>query len=169
MRHRLQGRKLGRTTAHRKAMFSNLITSFFTYGRIYTTVAKAKEARSIAEKLITRAKKGGLHNFRYILSILHNKDITKKLLSDIAGRFADRGGGYTRIIRLGGSRWDGEGRGEFAANRLNDNAKRAILELVVKKTADEEKVGAGLLDKGEAELKKLKEEKTGKKKAVAKK
>src|SRR3990167_3003745 len=102
MRHRLSGRKLGRTTAHRKAMFSNMLNSFFTYGRIYTTVAKAKETRRLAEKLITRAKKGGLHNFRYILSTLRNVDITKKLTSDIAGRFADRNGGYTRILRLGG-------------------------------------------------------------------
>jgi len=138
MRHKLKGRKLGRTSEHRTALGKNLVSSLFTYGRIFTTVEKAKEFRSLAEKLITKAKKGGLDNYRFAISILQNREIVRKLFRDIAPRFVDRPGGYTRVIRLGGSRWDGEGKGKYASNRLGDNGRRAIFELVVKKSPNEE-------------------------------
>jgi large subunit ribosomal protein L17 len=159
MRHRLKGRKLGRTTAHRKAMIRNMIISLFTYGRITTTLEKAKECRRLAERLITRAKKGGLSNIRYTFSILQDKKIVKKLFQHIAPRFADTPGGYTRILKLGGCRWDRKGLGEWAANRLGDNAKRVVFELVKRQEREEEMYLAGIGEKAEAELAKLRAEK----------
>ncbi|AZR74746.1 50S ribosomal protein L17 [Anoxybacter fermentans] len=109
-------RKLGRTTAHRKAMFANLITSLFRHGRVETTLMKAKDARSIAEKLITAAKKGDLHSRRQVMRIIKDKDVVAKLFDSIGPKYADRPGGYTRIIKLG--------------PRRGDAAEMAILELV---------------------------------------
>ena len=143
MRHRLKGRKLGRTTAHRQALERNLVQSLFIYGRVITTVEKAKEFRGRAERLITLAKKGGLANFRRILRTVQSPAIAKKIVDDVAKRFADRPGGYTRVVKLGGSRWDGDGRGAIAFNRLGDGGKRAYWELVVRKDADEEQRLAG--------------------------
>lgn len=144
MRHRLAGRKLGRPQSHRKALAGNLLNSLFLYGRILTTISKAKEFRPMAEKLITRAKKGGLANMRIAFATLQQKNIVKKLFEDIAPRFADRKGGYTRIVRLGGSRWDGKDKGKWAARRLGDNGERAIFELLVTKERDEELKLAGI-------------------------
>ncbi len=168
MRHRLKGRKLGRTTAHRQALERNLVQSLFIYGRVITTVEKAKEFRGRAERLITLAKKGGLANFRRILRTVQNPDIAKKIVDDVAKRFADRPGGYTRVIKLGGSRWDGDGRGLYAFNRLGDNGKKAIWELVVHKDKDEEAkaAGVGKAAKDAAEAKQV-EKKSGKKAAAA--
>ena len=143
MRHRLKGRKLGRTTAHREALERNIVSSLFLNGRIATTVEKAKEFRGTAEHLITLAKRGGLANFRRILSVVHDRKIARKIIEDVAKRFTDRPGGYTRVIKLGGSRWDGDGRGAIAFNRLGDGGKRAYWELVVRKDADEEQRLAG--------------------------
>ncbi|MDP6957716.1 MAG: 50S ribosomal protein L17 [Planctomycetota bacterium] len=150
MRHRLKGRKLGRTTAHRKAMSRNLVTSLFVYGRVTTTVEKAKELRGMAEKLITLGKKAAdsegvtrLAFFRRILQSISDKDVARKIINDIAPRFADRKGGYTRVIKLGGCRWDGQGRGTWAHNRLGDNGSKAIFELVVKQEREEEMKLAG--------------------------
>lgn len=144
MRHRLKGRKLGRPMSQRALLARNLVNSLFIYGRIVTTVEKAKEFRSVAEKLITRAKKGGLANYRHVLSVLPDREVARKLFKDIAPRFSDRNGGYTRIIRLGGNRWDGKAKGQWAANRLGDNGARAIFELVVQKTREEELKAAGI-------------------------
>jgi large subunit ribosomal protein L17 len=121
MRHRKRGRHLGRTSAHRTAMRRNLIGNLFMEERVRTTPAKAKEVRSMAEKLITLGKKGGLANFRRAHSLLGDKyaDITRKLFEDIAPRYADRPGGYTRILHL-----------SITANRLGDNAPQVIMELV---------------------------------------
>lgn len=99
MRHMKQGRKLGRNATHRLALMRNLARALFEHGRIITTVEKAKEARRFIEPLITKAKKGGLHNRRLVLSELPDRDIVKKLFDEIAPRFADRPGGYTRIIK----------------------------------------------------------------------
>jgi large subunit ribosomal protein L17 len=144
MRHRLKGRKLGRTTAHRQALERNLVQSLFIYGRVITTVEKAKEFRGRAERLITLAKKGGLANFRRILRTVQSPEIAKKIVDDVAKRFTDRPGGYTRVVKLGGSRWDGDGRGLYAFNRLGDNGRKAIWELVVRKDKDEEAKAAGI-------------------------
>ena len=116
MRHRVHGRKLGRTSSHRKAMFRNQLTALFTHERIITTVAKAKDLRPQAERMVTLARTGTLANRRRILSSVSDKEVVEKLFSDIAPRFADRPGGYTRIMRLG--------------RRHGDGAEMAIIEFV---------------------------------------
>ena len=116
MRHRKSGRKLGRTSAHREAMFRNMVTSLFEHERIVTTAEKAKEVRPIAEKMITLAKRGDLHARRQALSYLTSKDTVAKLFDQISTQFADRNGGYTRIIKTG--------------VRKGDAATMAIIELV---------------------------------------
>ena len=116
MRHLVKGRKLRRTTAHREALLRNLVTSLFDKERIKTTVAKAKEAKPLAEKLITLGKKGTLHARRQALAVLYKEDTAVRLFDVIAPRFSERPGGYTRVIKLG--------------PRLGDGAEMAILELV---------------------------------------
>ena len=143
MRHKVKGRKLGRTTEHRRAMTRNLVRSLFTYGRIITTLEKAKDCRKPAEHLITLAKRGGLTNLRRITSFVNDREVGKKIAGEVCDRFKERKGGYTRIIRLGGNRWDGEGRGKFAANRLGDNGSRVYFELVERKDREEEMFLAG--------------------------
>jgi len=101
MRHNKSGRRLGRTTSHRVAMFRNMVTSFLTHERIVTTDAKAKELRPIAEKMITLGKKGDLHAIRQAASYIRDKGTVTKLFSAIAPRYKERSGGYTRIIKLG--------------------------------------------------------------------
>lgn len=107
MRHRVQGRKLGRTTAHRKAMFRNQLNALFTHERIITTVAKAKELRPLAERVVTLARTASLPARRRILRLVPDKELVARLFDDIAPRFADRPGGYTRILRIGRRRGDG--------------------------------------------------------------
>lgn len=116
MRHRNSGRKLGRTSSHREAMFRNMVTSLFEHERIVTTTPKAKEARRIADKMITLAKRGDLHAKRQALSYIRSKDIVAKLFDVIQLKFIGRNGGYTRIIQTG--------------VRQGDAAAMAILELV---------------------------------------
>jgi large subunit ribosomal protein L17 len=133
MRHGKKWRKLGRKDSHYKLMGRNLMASLFKYERIITTEEKAKEFRPQAEKLITMAKDYSLHHYRLVISRLQHEDIVSKLFKEIAPRFKDRPGGYTRIIKLGGSRLEKmKNPGKFAYNRLGDNAKRVIWELVVK-------------------------------------
>lgn len=116
MRHRKSGRQLGRKTKHRVAMFRNLVTSLLEHERIETTEAKAKEVRGIAEKMITLGKEGSLHARRRALSFIRHKDVVSKLFSDVAGRFGNRSGGYTRIIPT--------------RRRTGDAARMVALELV---------------------------------------
>ena len=116
MRHRKSGRKLGRTSEHRKAMMRNMVTSLFEHERIVTTVPKAKEARRVADKMITLAKRGGLHARRQAYAYIQSKDIVAKLFDVIHVQYVDRNGGYTRIIQTG--------------RRNGDAAPMAILELV---------------------------------------
>jgi large subunit ribosomal protein L17 len=116
MRHNLRGRKLGRTTAHREALFDNMVTALFQHERIQTTLPKSKELRRTAEKLITIAKRGGLHSRRVAAKNVRDNEVLKKLFDNIGPRYANRNGGYTRIIKLG--------------NRLGDNAPMSIIELV---------------------------------------
>lgn len=116
MRHGKSGRKLGRTSSHRKAMFRNMVTSLFEHERIVTTEKKAKELKPIAEKMITLAKRGDLHARRQAMSYIQSKDVVAKLFDEIQGQFAERQGGYTRIIKTG--------------NRQGDAAPMAIIELV---------------------------------------
>jgi large subunit ribosomal protein L17 len=101
MRHSKAGKRLGRTTSHRIAMFRNMVTSFLTHERIVTTDAKAKELRPIAEKMITLGKQADLHAVRQAASYIRDKKTVTKLFSTIAPRYKDRPGGYTRIVKLG--------------------------------------------------------------------
>ena len=119
MRHRLRGRKLNRTSSHRKALLRNLAISLITHKRIKTTDAKAKELRGFVERLVTYAKKADIHNRRLIQQKLPGKlgkNIASILIHDIAPEYNDRNGGYTRIIKL--------------KNRKNDNAPVSLIEFV---------------------------------------
>ena len=107
MRHRKAGRKLGRNSSHRNAMFRNMVTSLFRYDQLETTDAKAKELRPIAEKMITLAKRGDLHARRRALSYIKDKGVTHKLFEEIKGRYPDRQGGYLRIVKKGVRKGDG--------------------------------------------------------------
>jgi large subunit ribosomal protein L17 len=101
MRHQRTGKKLGRTSAHRKALYSNLAGALIQHGRIETTEAKAKAVKPFAEKMITLGKRGDLHARRQALAALRSNDIVHQLFAEVAPRFAERPGGYTRIVRLG--------------------------------------------------------------------
>ena len=116
MRHQVAGRKLGRSSAHRRALYRNLVTDLLNYEKITTTEAKAKEVRSLAEKMITLGKEGKLHSRRQALAFIMDKKITDKVFSDLAVRYVERSGGYTRITKLG--------------PRLGDGAPMVQLELV---------------------------------------
>lgn len=116
MRHRVHGRKLGRTPPHRRALLRNLCTSLLEYERITTTVQKAKEVRPLAEKMITLGKKETLHARRQAARFLLKAAVVQKLFDSIAARYADRPGGYTRILKLG--------------PRAGDGAELAIIELI---------------------------------------
>ncbi len=116
MRHRKGYRKLGRNTNQRKALLKGLAVSLFEHGRITTTLARAKELRSYAEKLVTIAKKQNAFAHRQIFATLQNKDITKKLMNEVGPSFQERPGGYTRVLKTG--------------RRLGDNAEMALIELV---------------------------------------
>lgn len=101
MRHRIRTRRLGRTTPHKKAMMRNLVTSLIKYGRIKTTVTRAKELQMLADKMITLGKDGSLHSRRQALAVIHEKPVVVKLFEEIAPEFNQRQGGYTRIIKIG--------------------------------------------------------------------
>jgi len=116
MRHKRKGRKLGRTSAHRKAMLANMAVALFQHEKIKTTEPKSKELRRTAEKLITLAKRGDLHARRLAAKTIRDKVILKKLFDEIGPRYVDRNGGYTRIIKLG--------------MRFGDGAHMAVIELV---------------------------------------
>jgi large subunit ribosomal protein L17 len=150
MRHRLKGRKLSRTTSHRIAMGRNLTSSLFRHERLVTTVERAKEFRGYAEHLITLGKRGDLHALRQALALLPDKQIVRKLFQEIAPRFKDRPGGYTRVIKLGGSRLQEKADGRWAYNRLGDNGRRAIWELVVRPEPGPEADKKGKAKKKEA-------------------
>ena len=107
MRHRVAGRKLSRHTQHRELMFRNMLVSLLQYERIKTTLAKGKELRSWADKMISLGKQGTLHARRRAFALLRDKGIVKKLFDEIAPRFKDREGGYTRVYRLGWRQGDG--------------------------------------------------------------
>ncbi len=99
-------RKLGRTSDHRKAMLRAMVTYLLENGKIETTVTRAKEVRSMAEKMITTAKTNDLHSKRQVLAYVTKEDVVKKLFDDIAPKYADRNGGYTRIVKIGPRRGD---------------------------------------------------------------
>ncbi len=116
MNHRKTGRKLGRSVAHRKALFRNMVTSLLEHEQIRTTDSKAKELRGVAERMITLGKRGTLHARRQALETIRSKDVTSKLFDQLAERYRERPGGYTRVIKLG--------------RRPGDSAEMSIIELV---------------------------------------
>ena len=116
MRHNKTGRRLGRNSSHKKAMLRNMVTSLFEHERIVTTTPKAKELRKVADKMITLAKRGDLHARRQAMGYIRSKDVVAKLFGEIQEQYADRQGGYTRIIQTG--------------PRQGDAAPMAIIELV---------------------------------------
>jgi len=119
-----KGPRLGGSSSHQKALLANLATSLFEHGRITTTEPKARALRPYAEKLITHAKKGALHNRREVMKKIRDKDVVHTLFAEIAPFYADRNGGYTRIIKV--------------ENRKGDNAPMAVIELVREKTVTSE-------------------------------
>ena len=117
MRHRMSGRKLNRTSSHRKAMFGNMAAALIKHEQIKTTLQKAKELRAVVDRLITLGKRGDLHARRIAISRLHgDKKLAEKLFGDLADRYRDRPGGYTRVVKAG--------------FRYGDSAPMAIIELV---------------------------------------
>jgi len=125
MRHGKAGKKLGRLTAHRWALFRNLLTALFRHERITTTEAKAKAVRGLADRMITLAKRESLHARRQVLRLVPDEAVVKKLFDTLAARYAGRPGGYTRIIKTG--------------HRAGDNAPLALLELVDRPESPKEK------------------------------
>ena len=107
MSHKIAVRKLGKTSRYKRAMYRNLVTNLLEYEKITTTETKAKQARGLAEKMITLGKKGGLHCRRQALSFIFDKKVTEKVFTELAQRYANRPGGYTRIAKLGPRVGDG--------------------------------------------------------------
>ena len=101
MRHQRTGKKLGRDSAHRRALYANLASELIEHERIRTTVAKAKAVRPIVEQMITLGRRGGVHNYRQALAFLRTQNVVHMLFNEVAPRFKDRDGGYTRIVKLG--------------------------------------------------------------------
>ena len=116
MRHRVSGRKLNRSSSHRKAMFANMAAALIKHEQITTTLPKAKDLRGVTDRLITLGKRGDLHARRQALSVLKDRALTEKLFGTLAERYAARRGGYTRVMRAG--------------FRYGDSAPMAIIELV---------------------------------------
>lgn len=135
MRHGRAGKKLGRVTAHRRALFRNLLTALLRHERITTTEAKAKGVRGLADQVITLAKRETLHARRQVLSLVPDRAVVKKLFDSVAPRYAERRGGYTRIIKVG--------------RRPGDGAPLALLELVDRPETPKAKKEKGKDAKGE--------------------
>ncbi|HER27079.1 MAG TPA: 50S ribosomal protein L17 [Rhodospirillales bacterium] len=132
MRHRMSGRKLNRTSSHRKAMFTNMVVALLTHEQITTTLPKAKELRKITDKMITLGKRGDLHARRQAISALQDDDTVVKLFDALAERYKDRPGGYTRVLKAG--------------NRYGDCAPMAVIELV-----DRDPEAKGAVDRARVE------------------
>src|SRR3990172_5332922 len=146
MRHRARSRKFGRTSPHRLAMYRNMVTSLLEHGRVETTDAKAKEVRRIAERMITLGKRGTLHARRRALRVIRSREVAARVFGDLAERFRERPGGYTRVLKL--------------RRRVGDAAPVSLLEIVEGGAAAAEadgKAGAGRKRGGEKAAKSRKE------------
>lgn len=135
MKHRRAGKKLGRVTAHRWALFRNLLTALFQHERITTTQAKASAVRGLADQVITLAKRETLHARRQVLALVPDETVVKKVFDTVAARYTERHGGYTRIIKVG--------------HRAGDAAPLVLLELVDRPETPKAKKGKGKDAKGE--------------------
>ena len=169
MRHRVAGRKLSRHSQHRSLMFRNMLVSLIEHERLKTTLAKAKELRKVAEKIVTLGKKDSLHARRRAFALLRNEDIVKKLFAEIVPRFKDRQGGYTRIYKLGWRagdaaplsliEWVTLSAEEEKKKSPMKKAKEALKKVVPKKKEAAEKPEAKKMDKKAKTVKGKKEEK----------
>jgi large subunit ribosomal protein L17 len=155
MRHRVAGRKLGRTSSHRQATLRNLTLSLFERDRIRTTLMKAKEMRPFAERLITLSKKGGLHRRRRVARQIPDNKVLRKLFDTISPRYMDRPGGYLRILKLG--------------PRRGDNAEMALVELVGLEASEVEEKDSDKKVEAKGTAKKSKAGSASKKKTTKKK
>ena len=135
MRHRQSGRKLNRTSSHRKSLFKNMAQALLKHEQIVTTLPKAKELKRVIEKLITLGKKGNLHSRRLAFNQIRDKDMVSKLFDSLAKRYSDRKGGYTRVLKAG--------------FRYGDSAPMAVIELVDR---DENAKGAGEINAPKQEV-----------------
>jgi len=135
MRHRQSGRKLNRTSSHRKSLFKNMAQALLKHEQIVTTLPKAKELKRVVEKLITLGKKGNLHSRRLAFNQIRDKDMVSKLFDSLAERYSDRKGGYTRVLKAG--------------FRYGDSAPMAVIELVDR---DENAKGAGEINAPKQEV-----------------
>ena len=135
MRHRQSGRKLNRTSSHRKSLFKNMAQALLKHEQIVTTLPKAKELKRVVEKLITLGKKGNLHSRRLAFNQIRDKDMVSKLFDNLAKRYSDRKGGYTRVLKAG--------------FRYGDSAPMAVIELV---NRDENAKGAGEINAPKQEV-----------------
>ena len=135
MRHRQSGRKLNRTSSHRKSLFKNMAQALLKHEQIVTTLPKAKELKRVVEKLITLGKKGNLHSRRLAFNQIRDKDIVSKLFDSLAERYSDRKGGYTRVLKAG--------------FRYGDSAPMAVIELVDR---DENAKGVGEINAPKQEV-----------------
>ncbi len=139
MRHANRGRKLNRTSSHRKAMFANMAASLIKHEQIVTTLPKAKELRPIVEKLVTLSKRGDLHSRRQAISQIRDVEMVRKLFDSLAGRYQERNGGYTRVLKAG--------------FRHGDNAPLAVIEFVdrdVEAKGAEDRARAGVSEEAAA-------------------
>ena len=136
MRHRQSGRKLNRTSSHRKSLFKNMAQALLKHEQIVTTLPKAKELKRVVEKLITLGKKGNLHSRRLAFNQIRDKDMVSKLFDNLAKRYSDRKGGYSRVLKAG--------------FRYGDSAPMAVIELVDR---DENAKGAGEINAPKQEVK----------------
>jgi large subunit ribosomal protein L17 len=152
MRHHHDHRQLSRTAEHRRALLRSLVTSLFEYERIETTVAKAKEARRLAERMITYAKRNNIHSRRLVARVVQNEDVAKKLFDTIMPWYATREGGYTRVLKT--------------RRRLGDAGEMAILELV--KSAEQKEADRKVRAEKAAAAEKVADEKSKKAKAKEK-
>jgi large subunit ribosomal protein L17 len=153
MRHRMNTRKLGRTSSHRVAMYRNLVSSLLEHEKVETTHAKAREVGRLAERMITLGKRGDLHARRQALRVVHGRSVTAKLFGELAQRFASRTGGYTRVLRT--------------RRRIGDAAEMSIVQLVDPAQAD---TGGGKAEvKKSAGRRKATASKTGSKKSPSRK
>ena len=135
MRHRQSGRKLNRTSSHRKSLFKNMAQALLKHEQIVTTLPKAKELKRVVEKLITLGKKGNLHSRRLAFNQIRDNDMVSKLFDSLAKRYSDRKGGYTRVLKAG--------------FRYGDSAPMAVIELVDR---DENAKGAGEINAPKQEV-----------------
>ena len=135
MRHRQSGRKLNRTSSHRKSLFKNMSQALLKHEQIITTLPKAKELKRVVEKLITLGKKGNLHSRRLAFNQIRDNDMVSKLFDNLAKRYSDRNGGYTRVLKAG--------------FRYGDSAPMAVIELVDR---DENAKGAGEINAPKQEI-----------------